>query len=80
MPLPSVSFGMVVSLAILGKTDLPQRTNRRQRCLGILSAYSTVNNEELQMHSSELFLFFIIIIKDLHLTVNQIPKIFNQGT
>lgn len=70
---------MVVSLAILGKTDLPQRTNRRQRCLGILSAYSTVNNEELQMHSSELFLFFIII-KDLHLTVNQIPKIFNQGT
>lgn len=79
MPLPSVSFGMVVSLAILGKTDLPQRMNRRQRCLGILSAYSTVNNEELQMHSSELFLFFIII-KDLHLTVNQIPKIFNQGT
>ena len=79
MPLPSVSFGMVVSLAILGKTDLPQRTNRRQRCLGILSAYSTVNNEELQMHSSELFLFFIII-KDLHPTVNQIPKIFNQGT
>lgn len=71
---------MVVSLAILGKTDLPQRMNRRQRCLGILSAYSTVNNEELQMHSSELFLFFIIIIKDLHLTVNQIPKIFNQGT
>lgn len=70
---------MVVSLAILGKTDLPQRMNRRQRCLGILSAYSTVNNEELQMHSSELFLFFIII-KDLHLTVNQIPKIFNQGT
>lgn len=47
--------------------------------MGILSAYSTVNNEELQMHSSELFLFFIII-KDLHLTVNQIPKIFNQGT
>jgi len=79
VPLPSVSFGMVVSLAILGKTDLPQRMNRRQRCLGILSAYSTVNNEELQMHSSELFLFFIII-KDLHLTVNQIPKIFNQGT
>lgn len=71
---------MVVSLAILGKTDLPQRTNRRQRCLGILSAYSTVSNKELQMHSSELFLFFIIIIKDLHLTVNQIPKIFNQGT
>lgn len=79
MPLPYVSFGMVVSLAILGKTDLPQRTNRRQRCLGILSAYSTVNNKELQMHSSELFLFFFII-KDLHLTVNQIPKIFNQGT
>lgn len=48
--------------------------------MGILSAYSTVNNEELQMHNSELFLFFIIIIKDLHLTVNQIPKIFNQGT
>ena len=79
MPLPSVSFGMIISLAILGKTNLPQRTNRRQRCLGILNAYSTVNNEELQMHSSELFLFFIII-KDLHLTVNQIPKIFNQGT